>query len=113
MLVAVYLGGVIAFHDIFYSCWGSIPTGGFRVVHFLFYDMGVFASLAVRSMRLHDELEQYSGKIEQKVMDRTRELQRANQDLYDAVEAARHASQAKSRFLANISHEMRTFLLTV
>ena len=108
ILVGVYIGGLVAAHDIVYMLLRSYPDWWIQGVAIFLFDMGVFASLAIRSMRLHDELEQYSGMIEQKVFDRTRELQRANSDLQDAMEAARHASQAKSRFLANISHEMRT-----
>ena len=108
MLIGVYLGGLIGAHDIIYMMLRIYPIWWIQGIAIFTFDMGVFASLAMRSMRLHSELERYSEMIEQKVMDRTRELQRANTDLHDAMEAARHASQAKSRFLANISHEMRT-----
>ena len=108
MLFGVILGGLIGGHDIVFMVMRVYPHFWVQGVGIFVFDMGLFASLAVRSMRLHDELEQYSEKIEQKVFDRTRELQKANSDLKDAIEAARHASQAKSRFLANISHEMRT-----
>ncbi len=108
MLIGVYLGGLIGAHDIIYMMLRVYPIWWIQGLAIFTFDMGVFASLAMRSMRLHSELERYSEMIEQKVMDRTRELQRANTDLHDAMEAARHASQAKSRFLANISHEMRT-----
>ncbi len=108
MLFGVILGGLIGSHDIIFMVMRVYPHFWVQGVGIFVFDMGIFASLAVRSMRLHDELELYSEKIEQKVFDRTRALQKANADLKDAIEAARHASQAKSRFLANISHEMRT-----
>jgi signal transduction histidine kinase/response regulator of citrate/malate metabolism len=108
MLIGVYIGAVIGAHDIIYMMLRIYPVWWIQGIAIFAFDMGVFASLAMRSMRLHSELERYSEMIEQKVMDRTRELQRANTDLQGAMEAARHASQAKSRFLANISHEMRT-----
>ncbi len=108
MLFGVILGGLIGSHDIIFMIMRVYPHFWVQGVGIFVFDMGIFASLAVRSMRLHDELELYSEKTEQKVFDRTRALQKANADLKDAIDAARHASQAKSRFLANISHEMRT-----
>ena len=48
------------------------------------------------------------AQLEQKVAERTRELTSALQDLRKAKEAAETATRAKSEFLANISHEMRT-----
>lgn len=48
-----------------------------------------------------DELGCLMGELEQRVADRT-------QDLRASMEAAKQASKAKSDFLANISHEVRT-----
>lgn len=50
---------------------------------------------------LEIELAEYRGHLEEQVSERTRELQQAR-------EAAEHLSNAKSRFLTNVSHEMRT-----
>lgn len=108
VLIGLAIGTIFAFHDIVYMVLRIYPDWWIQGIGAFSFDMGVFASLAIRSMRLHDELERYSEMIEQKVTDRTRELRRANSDLQTAMESARHASQAKSRFLANISHEMRT-----
>jgi signal transduction histidine kinase/DNA-binding NarL/FixJ family response regulator len=48
-----------------------------------------------------DELKEYTENLEQKVRERTRELELANLSLEEK-------SQFKSKFLANMSHELRT-----
>lgn len=52
-------------------------------------------------MRLNDELEE-------RVRERTLELERINAELALAMEAANSASTAKSSFLSSMSHELRT-----
>jgi PAS domain S-box-containing protein len=47
-------------------------------------------------------------RARQALEDYARELQAKNRDLAAALDAARGAAEAKSRFLANISHETRT-----
>ncbi|MEL7059044.1 MAG: ATP-binding protein [Acidobacteriota bacterium] len=70
------------------------------------YGFGVFlgamtALQAARSRRLHAELDSFRVTLEQRVEERTAELRQAERQ-------ARHASEAKSRFLAAMSHEIRT-----
>ncbi|WP_457798275.1 response regulator [Methylocystis sp. S23] len=61
---------------------------------------------AIQSMTA--ELRELYSSMEDKIKARTRELQRANEELLVARVAAEEASKTKSAFLANMSHELRT-----
>ena len=56
----------------------------------------------------HQLLAEYNQTLEQKVAQRTRQLNDTIQEARDAKALAEEASQAKSTFLANMSHELRT-----
>jgi PAS domain S-box-containing protein len=74
-----------------------------------FHLLEAFASqmaIAIENARLYEEIRQHSAVLEERVQERTRELEVANQQL-----AA--ASHHKSEFLANMSHELRTPLNSV
>ena len=49
-----------------------------------------------------------NAELEQRVHDRTTELETTNRDLRAAKETAERASRAKSQFLSRASHELRT-----
>lgn len=61
----------------------------------------VNTAYALESAKLYTMLHDHTQNLEQKVDERTRELQSAQQQ-------AEAANQAKSAFLANMSHELRT-----
>ncbi|MBT3783841.1 hypothetical protein HOF92_02620 [bacterium] len=60
-----------------------------------------FERISLENLQKHQELSEYSLKLEDMVLEKTRELQAA-------LEKAKSASEAKSQFLANMSHEIRT-----
>jgi signal transduction histidine kinase/DNA-binding response OmpR family regulator len=58
--------------------------------------------------RYANELRQLNVELEDKVKERTRELEVANQELQQANLKIKEADRLKSEFLANMSHELRT-----
>ncbi len=59
------------------------------------------AAMAIANARLHSEIKELNLSLEQKVEERTIELELANAKL-------KKADKLKSEFLANMSHELRT-----
>jgi signal transduction histidine kinase len=62
--------------------------------------------LAIRSMTA--KLRDHHETMEQRIRQRTRELEESNRELLAAREVAEDANRAKTAFLANMSHELRT-----
>ena len=57
-------------------------------------------------LRMRRELEEFNRNLEDKVIERTRDLERANREL-------QKANELKGRFIANASHELRTPLHSI
>ena len=58
--------------------------------------------------KAEQDLREANHRLEERVEERTRDLQRRQVELHDAMTRAEAASVAKSEFLANMSHELRT-----
>jgi signal transduction histidine kinase len=84
--------------------WTSMP----RLIPWGFaaFVLSMALSLANRFTRVYREVQGLGAALEQRVAERTRQLQDANRALSEA-------NQAKSRFMANMSHELRTPLNAV
>ena len=68
--------------------------------------LALLASQALRQQEMQQALQRLNQELEVRVLERTLELQEANQSLLEAA-------QLKDEFLANMSHELRTPLSAV
>jgi signal transduction histidine kinase len=62
---------------------------------------------------LHQQIKDQNILLEEKVKERTSELEKTNVELISAKEKAEEMNKLKSIFLANMSHELRTPLISV
>lgn len=67
-----------------------------------------FNEMSAKLARSRQEVLEANQRLEEKVAERTLELEQANNSLQQQNEQARDASESKSSFLASVSHELRT-----
>jgi len=72
-----------------------------------------FNQMALDLARSKGEIDQYSKTLEQKVRQRTRELEISNQELRSIQNELMEANMVKSEFMGIASHELRTPLTTL
>jgi len=97
IMIAVQAGELA--RNVFRLQWPfdfSVAAFGFATVI-----VAMSVALSFRFRRVHDELDHLRFRLEDEVLERTRELA-------DARDGALAAYRAKGEFLANISHEIRT-----
>lgn len=74
--------------------------------------MGLVSDVTFRR-QAEDDLHRSNAELEQRVADRTRELEEASRSVQEALEKERELNTLKTRFLSMASHEFRTPLSTI
>jgi signal transduction histidine kinase len=72
-----------------------------------------FNQMALDLARSKEEIDQYSKTLEEKVRQRTQELEMSNQELRTIQNELMEANMVKSEFMSIASHELRTPLTTL
>ncbi len=106
----ITIAAVFALHDIGFVLFKTFdlfkpyyfaPVMWLQGIGLFVFNISIFTSLALRTMRARADLESYTAQVEDLVRERTAELDSATMQ-------AESANRAKTEFLANVSHEMRT-----
>ncbi len=80
----------------------------FLVKPFDLVETGLRIKILLEARYLHQQLENQNQILEQKVQQRTIEIDKKNIELFEAKEKAEASDRLKTAFMQNISHEVRT-----